>query len=250
MPLLRRRRSITHAQKNHDAVRLANGSRECAPDDRLRVTHPAKLTHWCSILTLTAEDDPTDEISLIEERLEELAEVSERCRKIILVSKAAIAGGVALLLVMMLGLFGSSQVAALGSIAAVLGGIVSLGSNVSTLRQTTDAISAAEALRSDLISRIDLRVVGDSPEETELSVWQRRCVGWAKRSVPTIQSALEIDGGHASLCPPYEAILSLHPGATRIERRRRRPVREHAADADLFGQHVQHRQRIAVAIDR
>ena len=110
-----------------------------------------------------AEDDPTDEISLIEERLERLAEVAERCRKIILVSKAAIAGGGALLLVMVLGLFGSSQAAALGSIAAVLGGIVSLGSNVSTLRQTSDAISAAEALRSDLIGRIDLRVVGDSP---------------------------------------------------------------------------------------
>ena len=110
----------------------------------------------------TAEDDPTDDIALIEERLEELAEVSERCRKIILFSKAAIAGGAALLLVMILGLFGSSQVAALGSIAAVLGGIVSLGSNVSTLRQTTDAIGAAEALRSDLIGRIDLRVVGES----------------------------------------------------------------------------------------
>jgi hypothetical protein len=109
------------------------------------------------------DDDPTDEISLIEERLEELAEISERCRKIIRVSKAAIAGGAALLLVVMLGLFGSSQTAALGSIAAVLGGIVSLGSNVSTLRQTRDAISAAEMLRSDLISRIDLRVVGDSP---------------------------------------------------------------------------------------
>ncbi len=114
-------------------------------------------------MNVIAEDDPTHEISLIEERLEELAEVSERCRKIILVSKAAIAGGFALLLVVVLGLFGSSQVAALGAIAGVLGGIVSLGSNVSTLRQTTDAISAAEALRSDLIGRIDLRVVGDAP---------------------------------------------------------------------------------------
>ena len=113
-------------------------------------------------MNVLADDDATDEISLIEERLEELAETAERCRKIILVSKAVIAGGGALLLVMVLGLFGSSQVAALGSIAAVLGGIVSLGSNVSTLRQTTDAIGAAEALRSDLISRIDLRVVGDS----------------------------------------------------------------------------------------
>jgi hypothetical protein len=38
---------------------------------------------------------------------------------------------------------------------------VSLGSNVSTLRQTMAAMSAAEVLRSDLISKIDLRVVGD-----------------------------------------------------------------------------------------
>jgi hypothetical protein len=112
-------------------------------------------------LNLTDEDNSIDDISRIETQLEELAEVSERCRKIILISKAAIAGGVALLFVMMLGLFGSNQVAAIGSIAVVLGGIVSLGSNVSTLQQTTTAMSAAEALRSDLIGRIDLRVVGD-----------------------------------------------------------------------------------------
>jgi hypothetical protein len=107
------------------------------------------------------DDNPTDEISRIEARLEQLAEVAERCRKIILVSRAAIAGGAALLLVVMLGLFGSSEVAAIGSIAAVLGGIVSLGSNTSTLQQTTDAMSAAEARRSNLIGGIDLRVVGD-----------------------------------------------------------------------------------------
>jgi hypothetical protein len=113
------------------------------------------------VLNLMDEDNPIDEISRIEARIEELAEVSERCRKIILVSKAAIAGGVALLLVMMLGLLGSSQVATIGSIATVLGGIVSLGSNVSTLRLTMAATSTAEVLRSDLISRLDLRVVGD-----------------------------------------------------------------------------------------
>jgi len=108
------------------------------------------------------EDDPADEISEIEERIEALAEAAERCRKFILASKVAIASGVALLLVAMLGLFGASQSAALGSIALMLGGIVSLGSNISTLRQIDAAINA-EALRSNLISRIDLRVVRDAP---------------------------------------------------------------------------------------
>ena len=109
------------------------------------------------------EDDPTDEISEIEERIEALAEAAERCRKFILASRIAIAGGVALLLVAMLGLFGAGQSAALGSIALMLGGIVSLGSNISTLRQTDAAINAAEALRSDLIGKIDLRVVRGAP---------------------------------------------------------------------------------------
>jgi hypothetical protein len=109
------------------------------------------------------EDDPTDEIAQIEARIEELAETAERCRKFILASKIAIVGGVALLLVTMPGLLRAGQVAALGSIALVLGGIVSLGSNVSTLRQTDRAIRAADARRSELISRIDLRVVGDAP---------------------------------------------------------------------------------------
>jgi hypothetical protein len=107
-------------------------------------------------------DDPTDEISEIEARIEELAEIAERCRKVILVSKAAIAAGAALLLIAMLGLLGG-PIAALGSIALMLLGIVSFGSNVSTLRQTDAAIRAAEARRSDLINLIDLNLVHDAP---------------------------------------------------------------------------------------
>lgn len=109
------------------------------------------------------EEDPADEISDIEARVEALAEIAERCRKYILASKIAIGGGAVLLLVTILGLFGFGQTAALGSIALVLGGIVSLGSNISTLRQTDEAISAAEARRAALIGSIDLRVVADAP---------------------------------------------------------------------------------------
>jgi hypothetical protein len=112
----------------------------------------------------SGDDDPSEEIAMVEARLEHLAEVAERCRKIILFSKAAIAGGAVLLLVAILGLLGSGQIVAIGSMAAVLGGIVSLGSNVSTLQQTIAAISAAEQLRLELINRIDLRVVGDGAQ--------------------------------------------------------------------------------------
>lgn len=114
---------------------------------------------------MTEDDDPTDEIADIEARIEALAEEAERSRKFILASKAAIGGGVALMLVAMLGLFGTGATAALGSIALLLGGIVSLGSNISTLRETDAAIGVAEKRRSALIAEIDLRLVRDAPQK-------------------------------------------------------------------------------------
>jgi hypothetical protein len=112
---------------------------------------------------LMAEDDPTDEISALEDRIEDLAEIAERCRRIILASKLAIGGGFVALLLTILGYLGARPDVAFGSIALILGGIVTFGSNVSTLRQTEGAIRSAEARRARLIGNIDLRVVHDAP---------------------------------------------------------------------------------------
>lgn len=108
------------------------------------------------------DDEPIDEMALIEARLEYLADVAERCRKIILASQLAIAVAAGGLLVNILGLVTFNENVAIAAISVVLGGIVSWGSNVSTLRQTADAIEDAERHRSDMIDRKHLRVVSDT----------------------------------------------------------------------------------------
>jgi hypothetical protein len=109
------------------------------------------------------DDEDIDEISQIEDRIEALAEIAERCRKFILASKIAIASGALLLVATILGLFGGGLGALLGAIALVLGGIVSLGSNLSTLRETEADIADAEATRAELIGGFNLRLVRDVP---------------------------------------------------------------------------------------
>ncbi|HET7886918.1 MAG TPA: hypothetical protein VFL62_11890 [Bradyrhizobium sp.] len=112
---------------------------------------------------MTDENEPTDDISAIEERIEDLSRTAERCRKFILASKIAIGAGAVLLLIVILGLFGAGGASVLGAIALVLGGIVSLGSNISTLEQTREAIADAEAIRREMIGVIDLRLVRSTP---------------------------------------------------------------------------------------
>ena len=108
------------------------------------------------------DDEPADEMALIEARLEYLAEVAERCRKIILASQLAIAVGAGGLLVSILGLVAFNENVAIAGIAVVLAGIVSWGSNVSTLRQTHEEIEETERQRADIIDRKHLRVVSDT----------------------------------------------------------------------------------------
>ena len=109
--------------------------------------------------------DLHEQILHIEAHIEELTDIIERCRKIILISKVAIAAGGILILAIIIGAVGFDPTVLIGAIAAVIGGMVVFGSNTSTLKQTMTDMKAAETHRIELISRMDLKVVGDGEVE-------------------------------------------------------------------------------------
>ena len=112
------------------------------------------------------DGDLHEQILHIEAHIEELTDIIERCRKIILISKAAIAAGGILILAIIVGALGFDPTILIGAIAAVIGGTVVFGSNTSTLKQTSADMKAVEAHRTELISRMDLKVVGDGKFES------------------------------------------------------------------------------------
>jgi len=109
-------------------------------------------------------DDPHEQIAQLEAQIEALAATVESCRKIILLAKAAIAGGLLLILAMLVGAL-RHEVATLSvATAALLGGIVLLGSNRSTADQASAEMKKAEAARAGLIDRLEFRTVqGGAP---------------------------------------------------------------------------------------
>jgi hypothetical protein len=105
-----------------------------------------------------------EQISQIEAEIEELAEIIESCRKLILVAKVAIAAGGVLILAITVGVIRFDPTVMIGAIAAVIGGTVVFGSNTSTLKQTTTTMEAAKARRAELI--MNLRADGGTLQTT------------------------------------------------------------------------------------
>jgi hypothetical protein len=102
-----------------------------------------------------------EDIARIEAHIEELAEAIERCRKFALAAKIIIAAGIAWIALTLLLVVAYAPEAIIAAIAAVIIGVVLLGSNKTTWTQTETAMHASEAMRADLIGRIELRVVGE-----------------------------------------------------------------------------------------
>ena len=106
------------------------------------------------------DTDPRDEIVRLEAEIERSAEIIESCRKLILISKGAMAVAALSILAALFGLITLDPAILIGAFGVVLGGIVVFGSNSSTLEPAIAATKAAELRRSALIGQIDLRLVG------------------------------------------------------------------------------------------
>ena len=89
-----------------------------------------------------ADDDLHDQISSLEAHIDELTGVIESCRKLILVSKVAIAAGGIWLLAFTFGAIEFDPMAMIAAISAVIGGTVVFGSNTSTSKQALVEITA------------------------------------------------------------------------------------------------------------
>jgi hypothetical protein len=122
-----------------------------------------------------ADDNLSDQISRLEERIEDLAATIEGCRKYMLFSKIAMAGGALWWLAFLTGFVWFDAAWMIGSLAAILGGIVAYGSNDRTLQDAQADMAAAEAERSALIGGIDLQLVEtDSPPLSTVVPWRPR----------------------------------------------------------------------------
>jgi len=106
-------------------------------------------------------DDFSDDIAGLEERIEALTAERERCRKVSFAAKLAIGAGAIWIALVLTTIIPFAPATFFGALAAVLGGTVLLGSNKTTWEQTEAALSAAETQRAQLIGRMELRLVGE-----------------------------------------------------------------------------------------
>lgn len=117
-----------------------------------------------------SDEDVSSRISHLEEEIEQLAGTIESCRKIMRVSKLAVALGVLWIAALATGVLSAGPLSLLTATAAVLYGIVGYGSNLSTLRLSMGKMVEAETARRELISgiefqTIELRALGDDMTE-------------------------------------------------------------------------------------
>ena len=93
----------------------------------------------------------------LELEIERLSDEDERCRKAMVVARAACIAGGLMLLLTVLGQVGPA--AFVFAVGAILGGIALFGSSRTTRAEIISSIEAREAQRAEMINRLELREV-------------------------------------------------------------------------------------------
>jgi hypothetical protein len=106
------------------------------------------------------KEDASD-IARIEEHIEALRDSVARCRKLALAAKVLIGAGAAWLALTLFDFISFVPFAVIAAMAAMIGGIVLAGSNATTWTQTQARLHNSEALRQEMIERLEMRVVGE-----------------------------------------------------------------------------------------
>lgn len=101
------------------------------------------------------------QIADLEAEIDALTDDAEKCRKSMVVAKAAVGVGILLFVVSLLGLIRVDAIVLVVGIAATLAGIGFYGSSRSSLEGISAKIRTYEARRAAMIDGMDLRTVQD-----------------------------------------------------------------------------------------
>ena len=105
--------------------------------------------------------DLHQQIADLEAEIDALSDAAERCRKSMIVAKAAVVAGILLFGASLLGLIRSDAIILVVGIAVTVAGIGFFGSSRGTLDQLAEKIRVREARRTEMIDGMDLRTVQD-----------------------------------------------------------------------------------------
>ena len=105
--------------------------------------------------------DLHQQIADLEAEIDILSDAAERCRKSMIVARAAVVAGILLFGASLLGLIRSDAIILVVGIAVTIAGIGFFGSSRGTLDQLAEKIRVREARRTEMIDGMDLQVMQD-----------------------------------------------------------------------------------------
>ena len=107
-----------------------------------------------------ADPTPAEQIERLEAQIDELREAIRRSRRLVVAGRACAFAGVALLICFVLGLATVTPVQMIVGIAVGLGGLVLMGSSVSSTRQLELSLKQTEDKRNAAIDALELVDLG------------------------------------------------------------------------------------------